>query len=154
MYICMHKNGLFGVLVKGLFLKAKFSSGFACGRSDDLRRKKKDPERCDERCELCKNRFSCRKRALLGFERLAFGSTADAFRLLMYDGEAPLDVGALDLFNVAEIKKPKDGAMELKFFDRLKALEQLGNIPEGDNAAAAFYEAISSAAKAQRGGEE
>ena len=150
----MHKNGLFGVLVKGLFLKAKFSSGFACGRSDDLRRKKKDPERCDERCELCKSRFSCRKRALLGFERLAFGSTADAFRLLMYDGEAPLDVGALDLFNVAEIKKPKDGAMELKFFDRLKALEQLGNIPEGDNAAAAFYEAISSAAKAQRGGEE
>ncbi len=30
----------------------------------------------------------------------------------------------MDLFSVSEIKKPKDGAMEIKFFDRLKALEK------------------------------
>ena len=81
-----------------------------------MRKRRKNPETCDEECLSCKNRFSCRKRALLGYERLAFGSTADAFRLLMSSADDPPDVGALDLFNVAEIKKPKDGAMEIKFF--------------------------------------
>ena len=88
-----------------------------------MRRKKQDPETCNERCMACARRFSCRKRVLLGYERLAFGSTSDAFRLLMSEGE--LDVQTLDLYNVSEIKKPKDGAMEIKFFDRLKALEKL-----------------------------
>ena len=111
-----------------------------------MRKRKKDPERCDERCESCLGRFSCRKRALIGYERLAFGSTADAFRLLMSTGDDALDVGMLDLFNVSEIKRPKDGAMEIKFFDRLKALEQLGGVPEEQGAAAAFYEALSKCA--------
>ena len=111
-----------------------------------MKKRRKDPERCDEICFECKNRFSCRKRAMLGFERLAFGSTADAFRLLMSAGDELPDVGALDLFNVSEIKKPKDGAMEIKFFDRLKALEQLGNIPESGDSAAGFYEALTKSA--------
>ncbi|MBQ1546178.1 MAG: hypothetical protein IIZ59_01435 [Clostridia bacterium] len=106
-----------------------------------MRRKKKDPENCDEKCLRCANRFSCKKRILIGYERLAFGSTADAFRLMMSDGN-DIDVGLLDLFNVAEIKKPKDGAMEMKFFDRLKALEQLGALPSDDSAALSFYEAL------------
>ena len=110
-----------------------------------MRKRKKNPDRCDEVCGGCLNRFRCRKRALLGYERLAFGSTADAFRLLMSSGE-DLDVAQLDLFNVAEIKKPKDGAMEIKFFDRLKALEQLGSIPEDEGAANGFYEALSACA--------
>lgn len=109
-----------------------------------MRKRKKDPQRCDEVCLCCTNRFSCRKRVMIGYERLAFGSTADAFRLMMAD--EPPDVSQLDLFNVAEIKKPKDGAMELKFFDRLKALEQLSNVPEGDDPAVSLYEALSSCA--------
>lgn len=113
-----------------------------------MKRRKKDPESCDEKCVRCGNRFSCRKRILIGYERLAFGSTADAFRLMMSDGK-DIDVGTLDLFNVAEIKKPKDGAMEMKFFDRLKALEQLGAMPGDDSAALSFYEAL-----AGGGGEE
>jgi len=31
----------------------------------------------------------------------------------------------MDLFCISEIKKPKDGSVEIKFFDRLKALQQL-----------------------------
>lgn len=112
-----------------------------------MRKRRKDPERCDEVCQSCRNRFSCGKRVQLGYERLAFGSTADAFRLLMSTSDDAPDVGALDLFNVAEIKRPKDGAMEIKFFDRLKALEQLGNIPEDGSAAVSLYEALSSSAK-------
>lgn len=112
-----------------------------------MRKRKKDPERCDEVCAECRGRFSCRKRALLGYERLAFGSTADAFRLLMSTAEDAPDVDKLDLFNVSEIKKPKDGAMEIKFFDRLKALEQLGDIPESTDTAASFYEALTKSAE-------
>ena len=120
-------------------------------RRYNVRKRKKDPESCDERCENCRSRFSCRKRALLGYERLAFGSTADAFRLLMSSAQDAPDVGLLDLFNVAEIKKPKDGAMEIKFFDRLKALEQLGCAPGEDGTAAAFYEALSRCAASSGG---
>ena len=89
---------------------------------------------------------------MLGYERLAFGSTADAFRLLMSTEEDGIDVGKLDLFNVAEIKRPKDGAMELKFFDRLKALDQLGNIPEDGGAAVSLYEALKTSARGIGGG--
>ena len=46
-----------------------------------MRRKNQKPDNCDESCFGCKNRFSCRKRVLLGYEKLAFGSTADAFNL-------------------------------------------------------------------------
>ncbi len=118
------------------------------------KRRRKDPERCDEVCESCLSRFACRKRVMLGYERLAFGSTADAFRLIMSTAEESCDVGELDLFNVAEIKKPKDGAMEIKFFDRLKALDQLREIPENGDSAAAFYEAITACADGLKGGSD
>ncbi len=115
-----------------------------------MRRRKQDPETCNERCMSCTRRFNCRKRVLLGYERLAFGSTSDAFRLLMSDGE--IDVQTLDLYNVSEIKKPKDGAMEMKFFDRLKALEYLGTSSSDDAAAGTLYDALNRCA-ANIGGE-
>ena len=112
-----------------------------------MRKKKQNPNRCDENCMGCKNRFSCKKRVMLGYERLAFGSTADAFKLLMDDNSENVSVNEMNLFNVAEIKKPKDGAMEIKFFDRIKALEHLGDIPENEDKAAAFYDVLSDCAK-------
>ena len=42
--------------------------------------------------------------------------------------ETPPDEATLsqmDLFGVAELKRPKGGGMEIKFFDRIKALEAL-----------------------------
>jgi hypothetical protein len=38
---------------------------------------------------------------------------------------------SLELFNVSEIKKPKGGGIEIKFFDRLKALEHLEALANG-----------------------
>ena len=68
---------------------------------------------------------------LAGYRKLAFGSGADALKLL-FDSVPPDAFDTLDLFNVAEIKRPKDGALEIKFFDRLKALEHLQQFSETD----------------------
>lgn len=70
---------------------------------------------------------------LSGYRKLAFGSGADALKLL-FGSVPPEDFETLDLFNVAEIKRPKDGALEIKFFDRLKALEHLQQLSDADRA--------------------
>ena len=64
-------------------------------------------------------------KACVGYERLAFGNISDAIRLIYSDSFDSKTLEQMDLFNVAEIKRPKDGAMEIKFFDRLRALEKL-----------------------------
>ncbi len=69
---------------------------------------------------------------LAGYRKLAFGSGADALRLL-FDSVPPEQLDQLDLFNVSEIKRPKDGALEIKFFDRLKALEHLEQLARRDD---------------------
>ena len=86
---------------------------------------------------------NARQKAYAGYERIAFGNVNDAVRLL-FDGE---DFGTsaegYDLFNVAEIKRPKEGALEIKFFDRLKALEKLEQYgQEGEKGPADFYQAL------------
>ena len=68
---------------------------------------------------------SCRRKARAGYERLAFGSISDAVKLMFENDIPDGNFDAYDLFNVAEIKRPKDGALEIKFFDRIKALEKL-----------------------------
>ena len=64
--------------------------------------------------------------AAAGYQRLAFGSICDAISLLYKSDPSKEDLEGMDLFLVSEIKRPKDGSMEIKFFDRLKALEKLG----------------------------
>ena len=86
---------------------------------------------------------NARQKAYAGYERIAFGNVNDAVRLL-FDGE---DFGTsaegYDLFNVAEIKRPKEGALEIKFFDRLKALEKLEFLNKPDKSSTSdFYNAI------------
>lgn len=85
-----------------------------------------------------------------GLERLAFGSISDAVKLLFTD-TAELDAKALDsmeLFCVSEIKRQKGGAVEIKFFDRLRALEKLLNLSgEQEKGAAPFYKAVLEGAK-------
>ncbi len=80
-----------------------------------------------------------------GLRRLSFGEIHDAVSLLFESEENILErLPRLDLFNVSEIKRVKGGGMEIKFFDRLKALEKLGNmVNENDSrGASSFYEAI------------
>ena len=87
---------------------------------------------------------------LAGYRRLAFGSVSDAVRLLLNSEEAdPADPETLDLFSVAELKRPKGGGLEIKFFDRLKALEHMEQLSSRapNESAAAFYAALGGAAQ-------
>ena len=83
-----------------------------------------------------------------GLRRIAFGGVSDAVRLLYSDG-LPEDIDSMDLFCVAELKRPKGGGMEIKFFDRIKALEQLKDISRGlsDGSVEPFYRALELSAK-------
>lgn len=81
--------------------------------------------------------------ALLGYERLAFGSIADCIQLLYMEAPTMQRLEAMDLFMISEIKKPKDGAMEIKFFDRIKALEKLSEAQEDTHEKSLpFYRAL------------
>lgn len=58
----------------------------------------------------------------------------------------------MDLFNISEIKRPKGGGLEIKFFDRLKPLEKLQEIStDSSQTALPFYEALNNGAKALNG---
>lgn len=92
-----------------------------------------------------------------GFRRLAFGSSADAVKLLLSCGtDSAPDAEALDLFGVSEIKYSFGKSMEIKFFDRLKALERLSELSGAgkDGAGLSIYEALErSAAKTDADGD-
>ncbi|MCM1114366.1 MAG: terminase small subunit [Clostridium sp.] len=80
-----------------------------------------------------------------GLRRLAFGEITDAVSLLFESEETIIStLPRLDLFNVSEIKRAKGGGMEIKFFDRLKALDKLGELASAGEkkGAASFYEAL------------
>lgn len=95
--------------------------------------------------ELKKDNCFDEKIVSAGLHRLAFGSIADAVKLLLSVGDQnPPSPDNLDLFNVSEIKFTVDKGMEIKFFDRLKALDQLSRLSEGieSSSALSFYEAL------------
>lgn len=71
--------------------------------------------------------------AQIGYEKLAFSSVADAVSLLYMDKPDEKQLKDMDLFMISEIKRPKDGAMEIKFFDRLKALDKLRESKESED---------------------
>lgn len=89
--------------------------------------------------------------ATAGYIRLAFGSVADAVSLIYMDKPSREELEKMDLFLVSEIKHPKEGALEIKFFDRLKALEKLSIDRGGDDNAGSIFDAICNSAK-QNGG--
>lgn len=86
-----------------------------------------------------------------GLERLAFGNCNDAVVLAFADELPPTDViSGLDLFNVSEIKRDKGGGVEIKFFDRLKAIEKLYEIEndfENRDKASELIDALALSAK-------
>ena len=95
--------------------------------------------------ELEKENSADQKLISAGLERLAFGSVTDAVKLILStsDNSSP-DIDSLDLFNVSEIKFTSGKGMEIKFFDRLKALEKLSELSsDNDNEGMmSFYQAI------------
>ncbi len=84
-----------------------------------------------------------------GLRRLAFGSVTDALRLMLCeDTLSAEEIEKLDLFNVSDIKRPKGGGLEIKFFDRLKALERLEKLGAGEeNTQSSFVQALAEGAK-------
>ncbi len=90
-----------------------------------------------------------------GLLRLAFGSVADAMKLMMCENSMTAEeIERLDLFNVSEIKRPKGGGLEIKFFDRIKALERLEKLGGGEeNTQSSFIKALSDGAKMLSGDE-
>ncbi len=84
-----------------------------------------------------------------GLRRLAFGSVADALKLMLCEETMTAEeIEKLDLFNVSDIKRPKGGGLEIKFFDRLKALERLEKLGTGEeNTQSSFVQALSEGAK-------
>lgn len=87
-----------------------------------------------------------------GLRRLAFGEIHDAVLLLFADeGEILNRLGELDLYNVSEIKRPRGGGMEIKFFDRIKALEKLREASDSSKSEPlSFYRALEEGAKSAR----
>ncbi len=86
---------------------------------------------------------------LEGLRELAFGEVNDAVRLAFSDEmPSPEMLAGMRLFNVSEIKRVKGGGVEIKFFDRIKALEKLYECSHaGDSgaAAASLLEALAGA---------
>jgi hypothetical protein len=86
-----------------------------------------------ERLQKRRTQQDYKGRALCGYERLAFGGVADDVKLLLTAVPELGDVENMDLFCVSEIKRVKGGGMEIKFFDRLKALELLETLGSTDD---------------------
>lgn len=91
--------------------------------------------------------------ATTGYIRLAFGSISDAVSLLYMEKPSREELEKMDLFLISEIKHPKDGAVEIKFFDRLKALEKLSENKGGDSDTGSIFDAICNSAR-QSGGDK
>ncbi len=89
--------------------------------------------------------------SVIGYQRLAFGSAADAASPLFEENPSREALGKMDLFLVSEIRRPKDGAMEIKFFDRARALEKLASLSMERESSSSLYDAIGSVAERSEG---
>ncbi len=76
-----------------------------------------------------------------GYRKIAFGKVNDAVRLMFRDGLGPEEMKKLDLSSVAELKQTKDG-LEIKFYDRMKALECLREMEENGAGQSPLYRAL------------
>ena len=71
---------------------------------------------------------------------LAFGKANDCVRLALEDSP---DLGTLDLGLLSEVKRNEKGTVEIRLIDRLRALEQLALMTDGENTEAeAFLQAL------------
>lgn len=139
--------------VLGNSTEAAYKAGFTVfpqKKAEKLMRKKE----IAEEIEKIKERNAKSNAALTGLRRIAFGSVADAVGLAVNFGEG-VDTHSLDLFSVSEIKYTAGKGVEIKFYDRLKALEKLAELEasEENTGAMSIYEAITNSAR-QAGADE
>lgn len=98
--------------------------------------------------ELRGSRRLCREDALGRLAELAFGRANDAVALALAREREELDVAGLDLSAVSEFRVTDKGGVELRFLDRVKALETLCALLDHQDSAAgaeAFLQALEGA---------
>lgn len=106
----------------------------------------------DEFHHLCKQQEydDLLQSVIAGLKRIAFSNVNDSIKLVLKEKES-LDslLDTLDLFPIAEIKIPKENAVEIKFCDRFKAFDkliELINSQNGKQDASEFYKALEAGA--------
>lgn len=75
-----------------------------------------------------------RKKVMEGLSRLAFESAAE--RLLIEQdgaGSNTLALTGLDPFHISELRQVKGGGVEIKFYDRVRAMEKLYELCQYDD---------------------
>lgn len=89
-----------------------------------------------------------RRTVVEGYEKLALGPVGDAVKLMMAEEGEWMNYAALDLMNLAEIRRGK-GGIELKFVDRLAALDRLAQLAREEESGGLdrFCAALSQGAK-------
>lgn len=87
-----------------------------------------------------------RKAVLRQIRKLAESRVNDAVRLAFLSEEELGELAKLDLSAVAEFKRSSNGTVEVKFIDRLAALQWLMDRAEEDPKAKRLYEALEGAA--------
>lgn len=60
-----------------------------------------------------------------GLRQLAFGDISDAVRLIFGPPGEPEELEKMNLFNISEIRRGKDGLVEIKLYDRMEAMRCL-----------------------------
>lgn len=84
-----------------------------------------------------------KKLALRGYKKLAFGNTSDALKLMINDDVTNIPIDKMNFFNISEIKKTSNGSIEIKFFDRLKALQMIEELAnQNSDDILPFYKAL------------
>lgn len=82
-----------------------------------------------------------------GYKKIAFGDITDAVKLVFAE-DYPQNLSKLNLFTISELKRAKGGGLEVKFFDRLKALECLSQLDSGsEKVDLSFYQALEKSSK-------
>ena len=74
--------------------------------------------------------------------------------LLFCEEVNPRTLKNMDLFAVSEIRRPKNGGMEIRFFDRIEALRLLSELEASGSGAQALLSAIESGAAALKDGDK
>lgn len=78
--------------------------------------------------DLVSRNKSSSEEVVSGLRRLAFGCISDALRLAFEENIDTQNLKDMDLFCISEIKVNKGKSVEIKFFDRIKALEKLSTL--------------------------
>lgn len=104
--------------------------------------------------ELVKENGACSNEVEAGLRRIAFGLNADALKIALSEDFNTEELKSMDLFGISEIKVSRGKGVEIKFFDRIKALEKLSLIikENADNPSDSFLRAIEEGADALRAG--